>query len=85
MLFKLLPIVTLALSINEALADVKFKGVNIAGFDFGCVINVSFFLYTFFLKLTCVGDLYSYRYETSSSELGEVVIAKAPNEKQLLC
>lgn len=42
MFFKILHVVTLALGVNEALADVTLKGINIAGFDFGCEINVSF-------------------------------------------
>lgn len=42
MLFKLLRFVTVTLSLGQALAEVKMKGVNIAGFDFGCIIDVSF-------------------------------------------
>lgn len=65
MFFKLLPVVTLALSMKEALADVKFKGVNIAGFDFGCLINVSVNNVSKSLPLTSVGHLYSSRYDPS--------------------
>lgn len=34
----------IALSVTEVLAGVKMTGVNIPGFDFGCVVEVNHFL-----------------------------------------
>ena len=48
MLSKLLQAVTVMLCLSKALAECHMKGVNIAGFEFGCVTNVSSFLRVFF-------------------------------------
>lgn len=43
---------------SKALAECQMKGVNIAGFEFGCVTNVSFFLeHSLLATLICVGLL----------------------------
>lgn len=78
MLFKLLPVVTLILAAKEVLAVVKFKGVNIAGFDFGCYTNVIFFPQGLFFELTRLGHLYSSRHKTSFIEPWEVGVTKGP-------
>lgn len=49
MIAKILGVVTVALSLGKALAEVQLKGVNIAGFEFGCVTNVSLLLKHLFL------------------------------------
>lgn len=44
MLSKLLAVVVFMLSLSKALAECRLKGVNIAGFDFGCSSDVRFLL-----------------------------------------
>ena len=49
MLARILGVVTVALSLGKAFAEVQLKGVNIAGLEFGCVPDVNFLLKHLFL------------------------------------